>query len=499
MSEDLQHLVETAEESIRAAASIADADPSRPRYHFRAPAQWMDDPNGIIFHEGWYHMMYSLNPHSAVHRAGMVYKTAVRVWDPKSPDWTGGITVWGHARSRDLAHWEHLPIALYPSIDRGEHFIWFGCTTINGEGRPVAIYTAVGPEMRPEDTAQQWAALGDESLLRWRPAAENPILSSTIHGHQTIREWRDPFVFKEGGRAYMILGGRELDGSSGRPVVALYEAANARYTKWQYKGILFRHPRGAVPSVECPNLAKIDGRWVLLVSPHGPVEYYIGNLDLAACAFSVEQSGVVDHSHNFYATNVLFDGTGRPLMWGAVEGFTNTSGWNGCVSLPRELRVTERGLEQRPAKELQALRGSHTRFSGAVRRGEKCPIARVAECEALELQGTIQHGKGAEAALRVIHERGVLELAFGPSGVAVNGKCFEAQRTHDRTDIHLYVDRTVIELFVDRTTVAAYVVPLMSGAATVEIEGTSGPVTDAALDVWTLNARGLFSNYRAAR
>ena len=92
----------------------ADKDIIRPEYHFHAPAQWMDDPNGVIYYKGYYHMMYSLNPDTDKYRAGMVYKTGSSIWKTSEPDWTGGITVWGHARSKDLLHWEHLPVALYP-------------------------------------------------------------------------------------------------------------------------------------------------------------------------------------------------------------------------------------------------------------------------------------------------------------------------------------------------------------------------------------------------
>ena len=93
--EQLEELLKNGVSDIEAAAEIADKDPMRPRYHFHSPSQWMDDPNGIIYHKGYYHMMYSLNPNTSKHRAGMVYKTAHRVWDPGHEDWTGGITVWG--------------------------------------------------------------------------------------------------------------------------------------------------------------------------------------------------------------------------------------------------------------------------------------------------------------------------------------------------------------------------------------------------------------------
>ena len=63
--EQLEELLKNGVSDIEAAAEIADKDPMRPRYHFHSPSQWMDDPNGIIYHKGYYHMMYSLNPNTS--------------------------------------------------------------------------------------------------------------------------------------------------------------------------------------------------------------------------------------------------------------------------------------------------------------------------------------------------------------------------------------------------------------------------------------------------
>ncbi|MFR2212536.1 MAG: hypothetical protein ACLS61_01170 [Ruminococcus sp.] len=63
----------------------ADKDIIRPEYHFHAPAQWMDDPNGVIYYKGYYHMMYSLNPDTDKYRAGMVYKTGSSIWKTSEP------------------------------------------------------------------------------------------------------------------------------------------------------------------------------------------------------------------------------------------------------------------------------------------------------------------------------------------------------------------------------------------------------------------------------
>ncbi|HXG46495.1 MAG TPA: glycoside hydrolase family 32 protein, partial [Methylomirabilota bacterium] len=105
----------------RAMTSVAEAtprvqdDPQRPIYHFLAPAQWMNDPNGPLFHNGYYHLFYQYNPFG--------------------DQW--GHMHWGHARSRDLVTWKHLPIALAPAKEHGEDHVFSGCATISPQGRPM--------------------------------------------------------------------------------------------------------------------------------------------------------------------------------------------------------------------------------------------------------------------------------------------------------------------------------------------------------------------------
>ena len=121
-----------AVESLRAAIPVAERDPDRPVYHFRPPANWNNDPNGTIFWKGWHHLFYQLNPSA-----------------PR-----GGNQHWGHARSRDLVNWEHLPIALWPLTDRGERSIFSGGATLGPDGRPRLIYTSIG-----HPAPEQWLAL----------------------------------------------------------------------------------------------------------------------------------------------------------------------------------------------------------------------------------------------------------------------------------------------------------------------------------------------------
>src|SRR5437763_6117603 len=130
-----------ATEAVLAAIPAAAADPQRPRYHFRPPANWTNDPNGTIFYKGWHHLFYQLNPFAA--RLGSQH--------------------WGHARSRDLVNWEHLPVAIWPSADKGERAILSGGAAIAADGRPRLFYTSIG-KPQPE----QWMAVPkDDDLIAW--------------------------------------------------------------------------------------------------------------------------------------------------------------------------------------------------------------------------------------------------------------------------------------------------------------------------------------------
>ena len=111
--------VTRAMEAVREGIEQCKNDPTRPVYHFRPPARWMNDPCGAIYHNGYYHVFYQLNP--------------------TGDFWGMDNTHWGHTRSRDLVHWEHLPIAICPSRDRG----WI--VTYDGNGPHIATTSNASP------------------------------------------------------------------------------------------------------------------------------------------------------------------------------------------------------------------------------------------------------------------------------------------------------------------------------------------------------------------
>jgi len=315
--------------SVQNASERAAKDSARPQFHFRAPANWMNDPNGPIFHRGYYHMFYQHNPYG--------------------DGW--GHMHWGHARSKDLVHWEHLPIALWPSEDKGEKHCFSGCAALNAKGEPMIFYTSIG---HPKPHC--WIAIPeDQDLIRWKKFEGNPILTEESPGIPYY-DFRDPFVFAHQGRTYMVHGGNLNKAKGGQAVVSLYEAENPELTKWKYRSILFQHPDPKVVNIECPLFFPMNDKFVLITSPHRACDYFIGSFDPAAGKFTSEHSGMLDYSDQFYAPNTLVDDKGRRVLWGWVRGFKEKRGWNGCLSVPRILSLEGGKLIQKPAAELAALR-----------------------------------------------------------------------------------------------------------------------------------------------
>ena len=330
--------VKRAEDSVAAAVEKASKDPSRPAYHFRPPALWMNDPNGTIFHNGYYHLFYQHNPYGD----------------------TWGHMHWGHARSKDLVHWEHLPIALWPSEDRGEGHVFSGCAAINGDGVPMLFYTSVSTaeKKRPNE---QWAAIGDADMIKWEKHPNNPILSQAMLPFEIGPDWRDPFIFHANGRTFLVCGADTKD----EAIIPIFEADTPQLDKWTYKGILYRQPKSAIQFFECPNFFPLDGKWVLIFSPYKPLRYMVGTFDIEKYAFTPEKEATLDYG-SFYASNIYQGGGAtdkasgaqgsngsaplsipgvRPsVLVGWVRGFKEGLGWNGCMSIPRTLSIGEDGF-----------------------------------------------------------------------------------------------------------------------------------------------------------
>jgi len=137
----MQHKIQEATRTLQKNIATAQADPWRSRYHFAPPANWMNDPNGTILYNGEYHLFYQFNP-------------AKSKW---------GNLHWGHARSKNLVNWEHLPIPLAPDGFPGEMHCYSGCCIVADDGTPIIYYTSMNMKSRQSGVSrfsEQWMATG---------------------------------------------------------------------------------------------------------------------------------------------------------------------------------------------------------------------------------------------------------------------------------------------------------------------------------------------------
>lgn len=469
--------------ALRAAVPLAARDPERPVYHFRPPANWTNDPNGTIYYKGWHHLFYQLNPA-----------------EPR-----GGNQHWGHARSRDLVNWEHLPIALWPLTSRGERAVYSGGATPGPDGRPLLFYTSIGHE-HPE----QWIAVPqDDNLIRWDRPALNPVLTVAAHGALTPSQWRDPFLFTEGRDTYMVCGGNVNDSRGAGGAVFLYKAANAGLTGWRYLGIVYRQRDRQYFNIECPNLFRLGDKWVLLHSPHRPVECLVGTLDLSKPAFVPETHAVLDPG-DAYASNISVDDKGRTILW--LWGRTRNPpdrGWSGVMVMPRVLSLDADGfVRQQPAPEFEQLRGApETRAAVTPVPGQPIVLDGIAgdclELAADIVTGNTTGGVGFDVR-RSADGRTATKIRIVPPGVlAVGDVRAPLSRGRARHALRVFLDKRVVEVYANDGEAAIYgtidAAPGDLGVAVaadprVRREGLFGPPPPSApveprvegLTVWTL-------------
>ncbi|GAA4442498.1 glycoside hydrolase family 32 protein [Pontibacter saemangeumensis] len=366
----------TTAETAAADTSVTFNEPHRPQFHFTPPSGWMNDPNGMVYHNGEYHLFYQHNPDSTV-------------WGPMH---------WGHAVSKDMVSWEHLPIALYPdslgTIFSGSAVVdvknTSGLGTANNPAM-VAIYTyhdAEGEKAGRDDFQTQGIAFSLDNGRSWKKYEANPVLKNP-----GIRDFRDPKVmwYEAGQKWIMTLAVKDH--------ISFYSSPNL--LDWKLESD-FGANVGAHGGVwECPDLFKLkvagteEEKWVLIVNinpgaPNGGsgTQYFLGSFDgnkfvmdpqfeaslntKPAIATTVNgQEGIwLDYGRDEYA-GVTWENVpeqdGRRLFMGwmsnwAYANVVPTEKWRSAMTVARTLELvnTPAGLRvaSMPVKELQHIYGA---------------------------------------------------------------------------------------------------------------------------------------------
>ncbi len=314
----------------------------RPLYHFSPPANWTNDPNGLMFLNGEFHLYYQHNPFE-------------NKWGHMS---------WGHATSKDFINWKNLPVAI-PEVVTEDITTWifsgsavldknntsgFG---LDGKAPLVAIFTADQPKQKKES---QFIAYSNDGGLSYKLYANNPVIDLNM------KDFRDPNVFWHEATKQWIMTVSMVD----EHMVRIYGSKNLKeWTKLSDFG-----PAGYTKNGwECPSLLPLTvdndpakTKWVLFVSSggeHGPLmQYFVGDFDGVNFKNSNTSNTVltVDYGDAFYAAIAWRDAPGnKKILLGWLQnGRPETWPWKGQMSIPRDLslKTTDEGIRliQMPSK-----------------------------------------------------------------------------------------------------------------------------------------------------
>ena len=322
----------------------------RPLFHLTPRCGWMNDPNGFSLYKGEYHLFYQYYP----------YET---VWGPMH---------WGHAVSKDLITWEYMPAALAPDSEYDQNGCFSGSAIEMEDGRQLLVYTGVQKKEDEDgnirEVQTQCVAFGDGK--DYEKYANNPVIDSTMLPEGACKyDFRDPKVWRENGKYYIVVGNKteDIDGQ-------ILQFVSDDGINWSYDKTVIKNNHRFGVMWECPDYFNHDGKQVLLTSPQDmlpeELEFHNGNGTLCVIG-SIDENGefceencqAVDYGIDFYAPQTIGTPDGRRVMIGWMQNW-DTCGirrddfpWFGQMSIPREITIKDNRLIQWPAREIENYYG----------------------------------------------------------------------------------------------------------------------------------------------
>ena len=475
--------------------------PYRPQFHFSPREHWTNDPNGLVYFEGEYHLFFQYNPFG--------------------DKW--GHMSWGHAVSRDLVHWQQLPVAL---PEENGVMIFTGSTVVDEHntsgfctgGNPclVAVYTGYTEKSSAKSSLQtQNIAYSNDRGRTWTKYKGNPVLD--LH----MTDFRDPKVLWSEASKQWVMAVSMPDDHKTR----FYGSADFK----QWKQISEFGPAGATSGQwECPELFElpIEGepgqtRWVLKVglNPGGlqggsGEQYFIGHFD--GTKFVNENPSNLtlwtDYGKDCYC-GLTFSGLPKSQPQAMIAWMSNwqyaadlpTSPWRGQMTIPRQLslRKTADGLRliQQPYRGLEKLRGTHATLGSAP------PPSELLKSHSFELQSTTALGTAEEVGWRLLAEDGTatvigynreqkqLFVDRTQANSSTFNKDFNSRinaplsLAGNTLQLTILVDRNSVEVFADhgRLTMTDLVFP-RTNASGFEAYSKGGKAGSSKAEVWSLHS-----------
>jgi len=344
-----------AEASLAVPASRFASDALRPRVHAMPPANWTNEPHGLVRANGAWHMFYQRTPNGP-------FKTQMH---------------WGHLTSADLVNWTSLPDALWPELQTADFGYdmkgdWSGDVIVDG-GKAFAFFTSVnhGDRLAASNPGISMATSTDPQLKTWTKSG--PILNSS-----GVNDFRDPFLWQDGGTWHMLIGAALPTGGGLEHLVLRNDAQGAHWEpQSRFSDIAYRILDPGSTIWEMPLFAQLsDTTWILVANPIGGKISKYGDMPTRAVYWTGTWSDGVFHPAFKEPKDLdLVPGHLAPTAARADDGHLRAigivderrdptsqlqAGWANMFGFPRTWTLLADGqtLGQAPAPELAALRGA---------------------------------------------------------------------------------------------------------------------------------------------
>ena len=436
-------LTKVLERNVAAIEKNADMTEGRFRlgHHLMSPVGWLNDPNGLCWYKGKYHVFFQYAPF----------------------DVEGGLKFWGHYTSEDMIDWKYEGTALYPDSSYDCHGVYSGSALVD-DGKLHLFFTGnvkVDGDYDYINEGRETSTLHVESEDGIHFSNKEEVISFSEYPEEFTCHIRDPKVWKENGKYFMVLGGR-LKGDKG--AVLVYESGDLK--EWKLLRTI------TTPEVfgymwECPDYFELDGEKILSVSPQGLTreEFRFQNIYQSGY-FILKEDGSVDvkdfrewdMGFDFYAPQTFTDVQGRRILIGwmgmpdADEEYVNKTieeGWQHCLTVPRELKLKDGKILQYPVKELENLRKEKTVLNdenSAVELRVEVNEGFDLVLEEIALTGSsFQISMGGQMLFR--YENGTAEIGF--PGVTGAGRKVRKAQINELRNIRFLVDTSATEIYLN--------------------------------------------------
>ncbi len=347
------------------------------QYHYKPRRGWVNDPNGLVYFQGYYHVFYQHAPnyeqpwHQPMH--------------------------WGHARTRDFLHWEELPVALYPDQLYDNGGCWSGTATVK-DRRLYLFYASIHTPAGSREKIQTVSVAYTDDGVHFTKYAGNPVIDRFPADGGP--DFRDPAVCRIDGRYYCVMATGHKESQTGR--LLLYRSEDLLH--WDYVGIMSEW--AGCKYTECPSFLQADEAFLLTASvcPLDKRHYFsVMYGDFDGRSFRVRVAGEVDKGPDQYAGQVFRDHRGRNLLISWIPGW-KYKGYAerdvGCMSVPRELKLVGGRICAYPPEEIRHLM---TDTDPALRRTESGFVIERTGRESVVYEGEIRE-------LKILRDGYVMEV-----------------------------------------------------------------------------------------